>query len=196
MMRGETFWLDDPFGFVLDFDNAAKIIPEQHMTVTEQLNSIVRFTIYFTVIMFVIKHDYRVAFFLVFVCFITAIAYRYDTKTKDVKAKVLEKMSLCEERGRGICTLPTKNNPFMNVQLSDYTRFPNRPKACNYTRRPVRKAVNSFFNDGLPKDADDVFQRVTSGRQFYTMPVTTIPNDQTGFANWLYQTPKAHREKK
>jgi hypothetical protein len=41
---------------------------------------------------------------------------------------------------------------------------------------------------------DDLFNRNTSQRQFYTTPVTTIPNDQTGFARWLYKLPETCKE--
>lgn len=196
MARGEAFWLDNPVAFLLDVENAARFIPEQHMTTIEQLNSIVRFAAYFSVVMLVIKRDIRVTYFFIFVCFITIVANSYDKKAKATKRRVLEKMSLGQVRGKGICTMPTKDNPFMNVNASDYASFPNRPKACDIAKRPVKKAVADYFNEGCPRDIDDVFHRVTSSRQFYTMPVTTIPNDQGGYANWLFSMPKTLKEKK
>ena len=36
------------------------------------------------------------------------------------------------------------------------------------------------------RSTDDVFMNNSGDRQFYTMPVTDIVNDQTGFAKWLY----------
>ena len=40
----------------------------------------------------------------------------------------------------------------------------------------------------------DIFGKNNSQRQFYTMPVTTIPNNQTQFANWLYKTEPTCKE--
>ena len=40
----------------------------------------------------------------------------------------------------------------------------------------------------------DIFNKNITQRQFYTMPVTTIPNEQTKFANWLYATPPTCKE--
>ena len=40
--------------------------------------------------------------------------------------------------------------------------------------------------------ADYVFD--TDTRQFYTMPNTTIPNDQEAFSNWLYGTENVCKE--
>lgn len=42
------------------------------------------------------------------------------------------------------------------------------------------------FDNKLYKNVDDAFNRNSSSRQFYTTANTTIPNDQTGFAHWLY----------
>ena len=35
------------------------------------------------------------------------------------------------------------------------------------------------------RDPNDIYNRISSERQFYTTPNTTVPNDQTGFAKWL-----------
>ena len=43
-------------------------------------------------------------------------------------------------------------------------------------------------------DVNDVFAKHNSQRQFYTMPVTDICNDQTNFAKWLYLTPPSCKE--
>ena len=42
-----------------------------------------------------------------------------------------------------------------------------------------------YFKD-IYRDIDDAFDRKSSFRNFYTMPSTSIPNDQMEFANWLY----------
>ena len=38
------------------------------------------------------------------------------------------------------------------------------------------------------RDANDLYDRGLSIRQFYTIPGKTIPNDQNTFAQWLYNT--------
>ena len=43
------------------------------------------------------------------------------------------------------------------------------------------------FEHNVYRDVDDVFDRRSSSRQFFTTPNTTIPNDQSGFAKWLYE---------
>ena len=52
--------------------------------------------------------------------------------------------------------------------------------------------MTNLFN--LYKDVSDIFSKNNSQRQFYTTPVTTIPNDQGSFADWLYKTPPTCKE--
>lgn len=60
------------------------------------------------------------------------------------------------------CTKPTNDNPYMNFTIGDQIINPNRPPACD---------INLIKNND---------------RNFYTMPSTTLVNDQEGFANFLY----------
>ena len=96
------------------------------------------------------------------------------------------------------CTLPTLDNPFMNVTMKDMLNVdpkkPGRPKACDTTNPEVKKKMDEMFNHNLFKDVNDVFGKTNSQRQFYTMPNTTIPNAQDDFAKWLYLNPKTCKE--
>ena len=96
------------------------------------------------------------------------------------------------------CTLPTLDNPFMNVTMKDMLNIdpknPGRPKACDTTNPEVKKKMDEMFNHNLFKDVNDVFGKMNSQRQFYTMPNTTIPNAQDDFAKWLYLNPKTCKE--
>ena len=82
------------------------------------------------------------------------------------------------------CRPPSLNNPFMNVLLSDDRTV---DEACKYTKE-TRAQIDSAFNSNLYQDVDDVYGTNNSQRQFYTMPSTTIPNNQDQFAKWLYKT--------
>lgn len=92
---------------------------------------------------------------------------------------------------------PTKNNPFMNILPDDYITRPNREslnKANMYVNDKLNKYIDTKYSYNLYRDADDLFDNNTTQRQFYTMPVTTIPNQQTKFAKWLYATPPTCKE--
>ena len=94
------------------------------------------------------------------------------------------------------CTEPTRDNPFMNFMLSDYSDEPNRSKACSSNVnneleiKDINQKIDLNFNYNLYKDIDDIFEKKNSQRQFYTMPNTDNPNDQKSFAEWLYKIPE------
>lgn len=182
----EIFWANDPFQFLFDVDNYVKIIPDKNMDLVEQLNATLRFCILFSVLMLVIRHDYRTIFFALFGAFLTVVIYKYNEKENKYKKKILEKMQVRDDKFEGKCTKPTPDNPFMNVNLTDYTDFPNRPKACNVSKASTKKDIEKNFNERFPRDVDDIYGKKMTDRQFYTMPSTTIPNDQKSFAEWLY----------
>ena len=69
----------------------------------------------------------------------------------------------------------------MNVQFDDYIKNPQREaisKLNNYKNPNLNKLIDEKFNYNLYKDVSDIFDKNNSQRQFYTTPVTTIPNDQ------------------
>ncbi len=78
----------------------------------------------------------------------------------------------------------------MNVTLEDLMSNQTRPAACSIMNDNIHKKIN----DNLYYDTDDVFDRNPTNRQFYTTPITTIPNDQTTFAKWLNDIPATCKE--
>ena len=88
------------------------------------------------------------------------------------------------------CKKPTKDNPLMNINIGD---DPTNNPACIHTDE-IKEDINSKFNYNLYRDTDDLFERFNSQRQFYTTPNTSVPNDQTKFAEWLYKTPPTCKE--
>jgi hypothetical protein len=78
---------------------------------------------------------------------------------------------------------PSNNNPFMNVPIQDYNikqRFGRSQKYCG-------KSCNDKFYRRLYQTPEDaLYEHQSSQRQFYTMPITSNPNEQTKFAMWLY----------
>lgn len=81
------------------------------------------------------------------------------------------------------CTNSSKDNPFSNPLPGDDM---DRYAACPYDFN--KNQVNDNFEQGLYKSDWDVYSKSNSQRQYYTIPNTSIPNDQIAFANWLYGT--------
>ena len=92
---------------------------------------------------------------------------------------------------------PTAENPMTNVALTDYRNRPNRESITKITEPDdptMKKAIDDAFYSRIFRDVSDVYSTVATERNFYTMPVTTIPNDQKAFAEFCYGTPPTCKE--
>lgn len=95
---------------------------------------------------------------------------------------------------------PSPENPFSNVMLNDYDYNPNKKPAPAATKASVNaqifkeaKQLVSNLNPDQPDIANKLFKDLgeqyvfeQSLRPFYSTASTTIPNDQTGFADFCY----------
>jgi len=86
-------------------------------------------------------------------------------------------------------TGPTPANPFMNVLLTEISDNPYRNPAANVQGESVKAELDQYFNTMFARDPGDVFNHTQNQRNWVAMPSTTIPNDQSAFANWLYRVP-------
>lgn len=97
---------------------------------------------------------------------------------------------LNEELKKKTAKEPTADNPYMNIVFSDYLDGGNIAEPANAGDDNVGtqdKSLN-LYNSSIYRNIEDVFERQNSQRLFYTLPITTIPNKQTEFARWLYDT--------
>jgi hypothetical protein len=125
----------------------------------------------------------------------TFLLYSIDTQNKITEKLFLESNNMEKDKYTNeTCIKPTKNNPFMNVLISDYVENPNRPKACNINNSTISKEIEKDFNFGLYRDVGDIFSKGASDRQYMTNPNTIIPNDREILANWLYKTGPTGKE--
>jgi hypothetical protein len=86
-------------------------------------------------------------------------------------------------------TLPAARNPFMNILLDEYKYNPTRPTAAPLTDPLIKTTMDDFFRVQWFSDPTDVFGRNQNQRQFISQPVTSVPNDQKSFQEWLYKIP-------
>ena len=68
--------------------------------------------------------------------------------------------------------------------MADYTDDADRSAACFHER--VSDEVDDLFYAKRGRSEYDPYNRRSDQRQFFSNPVTTIPNDSVGFATWLY----------
>jgi hypothetical protein len=191
-----NFWLND-LTVLFNRNNLMEIIPFNNMNLNSKLNSVLRLSIFFSIIMSILKKDYRYLVIILIIGILTIIIHKnYKRLNIENNNDPLDIINVDSNNNDDIqgCKLPTKENPFMNTTFNDY-KDGNLMKACNsYDNSVVRNMENEYFNNDLYRNTDDIFNKENSQREFYTMPVNSIINDQTKFAEWCYKTPPTCRE--
>lgn len=190
----ERIWYSDLPGFFRE-DRLARIVPQPGTPLPQQLNAVMRFALYYGVLVTLYQRSATGLFAPLLASAVTYVIYAND---QGDAGKMRERMQALQvERDpvtQDMRVSPTRDNPFMNVLVSDYARFPNRPPAADITRTDVSRRAENDYEHDLYRDQSDVFNRNASSRQWYTTPSTTIPNDQTQFARWLYGTSPTCKE--
>jgi hypothetical protein len=183
----EKVWFKDPRNFINE-QNYDKFFPSSAMTYAEKLNSILRLSIYFSLILLILKKDSNILFIPILTGVFTFFLYSNVNNKKKSEETFLNKMNLYKDPyTKEVCSRPTPENPFMNVLMSDYKLNPKRTKACNVSNGNIKKEAQQYFNKNLYRDVGDIFQKNASDRNWYTTASTTIPNDDSAFKNYLYK---------
>eukprot|EP00798_Chlamydomonas_sp_ICE-L_P019645 gene19645-26331_t len=161
------------------------------MDFVQRMNAVMRFSVYFAVVMIVLTSNMKYVLVPVVVAIITYLLHQRMPQSTGPTLKDGQVYDKFAERG---CTAPSNNNPFMNVLMNEYVDAPDRLRACDVEDNKVRKLVNKHFDENLPRNVDDIFNKQASDRQYYTTPNTQIPNDQESFVKWLYGGAKTCKE--
>ena len=183
----DSIWYDN-FTILFEYNRLSEFFPSSDMTIEEQLNSVVRMCLYISIILMI--YTTNINFLLIFLISLifTYSIYNYSNRS-------LEKESFENYHSKFVS--PTIDNPFMNITMDDYIKNPDREalgKANSYINTDLNHEIANKYEYNLYRDVDDIFNKNANLRQFYTMPVTTIPNRQDHFSNWLYKTPPTCKE--
>jgi hypothetical protein len=167
------------------------LLPTDYMPIDEKLNAITRLIIFVCLILALILQDTKILLLMIILVIIVAIIYQFQKNIdKDVSTFLDEKrVEIIDSK---VCKKPTKENPFMNPNIVDM--HSNHNPACPISDPKTNDKIEELFNSSVFKNADDIYDRTTSMRQFYTVPATKIPNDQSEFAHWLYDKGKSCKE--
>lgn len=196
--KGDPFWLRDPL-ILFRNGNYYRIFPSKNMTNTEMLNALTRFFLYISILYLVFFPNSQYIYIPVVAILAIVIIYLINENNETISNDTdnyeqEEFVELANDPVSKICQIPTKGNPFMNITVADLMDRRNRPPACNPNNEKISEQINQYFDYNLFRNVEDVYDRGYEQRQFYTMPSTTIPNDQTTFAKWLYQLPQTCKE--
>ena len=180
---GSVFWFNNP-SVLWTGDAWCRVVPTADMALAEKFNALLRASAWFALIVALLWRDLRVLVIVPLVAAIEVFAFSDMRRKADDIERFLDESGM-DLRDAKLCVKPTQDNPFMNVLISDYANRPARPAACKL-RGDTAAAAEALFSKDVLAQEDDLFERVTSSRQFYATPATTIPNDQEGFIKFLY----------
>ena len=180
----DDFWFTN-FRILIEKNRLTEFFPNYDMTLNEKLNAITRLSIYLGIILALISNNYNYIYIPVIVSIFAVIIYKLQSDNIELYFNSYRNNTLLDRKKE--CTLPTQNNPFMNYNV--LVDSPEKPNACkSYNNNKVKDNIEKNFNLNLYRDVSDLYQKNNSQRQYYTMPSTTMPNDQTKFAKWCYNT--------
>jgi len=86
-------------------------------------------------------------------------------------------------------TVNEVRNPFHNITVDQYSYAPTRDPAPSVQTAEAKESMDAMFRVQWTSDPTDVFGKTQSQRMFVTQPITTIPNDQQSYQDWLYKIP-------
>ena len=180
---GDKIWYED---VRVLFSRWAEFFPTASQTAEERVNALCRLVIYATLAAYVYNRETRTLVMGAGVVAVVSFAFGHGRHER--YPAPVDKGPARPAAG---CTPPTKDNPFANYLVSDASR-PDRAPACEY--QAVKDKVREHFNNGLFRNATDIYETENSQHQFYTMPVTTGIPDTGAFANFLYSGMKTCKE--
>ena len=180
-MSTEPFWYSDPS--VL-FGQGAwyKFVPTANMPVSESLNSVVRFSVYLAILLFLSSMN---PMYLFLIPLVMSVTIALDALFPQAK-------KIAESFGNGLVvsgyvgdmeTHPSDDNPFMNPHLTDILDNPTMPPAADVTRKDIRDEVNAAFakTSNIYMDTSDVFQLIQAQRNFHTV----VTDDHAGLLKFM-----------
>lgn len=179
-------WLEDPKILI---NNPLDFFPSSLNTDIENINSLIRLSFYISSILY-FYHKKSEYFYIFIITIILTYMYYTSFIEEDENFHPIEhfQQEIKQDTKQEDCVEPTLSNPFMNVLYTDYIDNPNRPPACDQSNFEINEKIDNYFYNNLFRNTNDLYGKMNSERQFYTTPITTIPNDQESFMNWCYKT--------
>lgn len=185
----EKFWLENP---VVLFTNFCKFSPFNKITnktFAKNMNSYTRLILIIILVLFAITKNINyvlIGIFLIVIIIIFYYSFKKDS-FDDISSRLnYEKLPL--RKSDYFDVNKAKNNPLKNVPQTEFDKYPKYLKSTN-----SNSDMTKYINGKMFQTAEQyIFDKET--RQYYTMPNTSEPNDQTAFANWLYGTENICKE--
>jgi len=160
----------------------SQFVPLESMTTTEALNSVMRFAVYYSFLLSLLTGSSSYLAAIPVIALATIILFELFPNGKQLGSYFALAGHTIEN-----FTMPTPNNPFMNVLLTDITDNPQREDAAPVEDPNTRAAIDKAFRSttDMYMDTSDVFDQAQAKRTFHTIQSARVPNDQDAFLKWL-----------
>jgi len=171
----DLFWKDD-FSILYNADRLTEFFPSDDMNFNEKLNALVRLCTYAGILLYLYhkKNDYL--YLPVIMMSVSLFLHNMHSYERNEQFEIIKKTPVIDNT-----ISPSTHNPFMNFNIMNNT---NDQKKQPINNDP--KLIENKFNEGLYKNADDVFDKSHSDRQYFSMPWTGPSNEQGDYSKWLY----------
>jgi hypothetical protein len=218
----ENYWFQDLSNSIFNLDKALKIFPNNDMTYAEKINTLVRLSIYFGLILSLFYRNYLFLYIPIITMVLTYMMYMFRIEQLEglrekqgpnsnlntinkINADDLTKRNMNTSYSYGrddsdnfkdILNIKTCSKPNTLNPFMNPLVFDNRLRdsACDAIKDENQLKIEKEYNKYCIKDISDIYNHNNGRRQFYTVASTTYPNNQGAFANWLYKTPPTCKE--
>ena len=198
------FWYNNP-KILVEQNYLFEIFPVKEYDMVRKLNAIMRFSIYYTIIVYLYNKNTNIFAIPLIVGIVTYFIFKNNSsiQKENIMNNLKNDNTLYEEIPLDVstlshnvgCQIPTKDNPFMNTPYFDIAADKDLPKSCtSYDNKGIQRKIETEFDKGLYKNYTDIFGKENSQRQFFSIPYRDGVPDQPAFAHWLYRTTDTCKE--
>jgi len=197
------FWSENP-NIIFNKDYIFEFFPTDDMTYSQKLNAISRTVIVLTILSYL--YSQKIRMIGIGIITMAAIYFLYMFRMQERKKlegydnPALAVLNQANFDPTDVFDAPTPENPLSNVLMTDYDFNPNKkpapPTYGENTRKAILDSAKQLVadaNPGQPDIAEKLFTNLgdqlnfeQSMQQFVSNASTTIPNDQTAFAEFCY----------
>lgn len=197
----DQFWINKP-SILLKHRNLKNFWPLEKMSQNEKLNAITRLVLYLTMVAMIFLEDKIKFLGIGLVTILIIIGLYYVNKDKDIKEKNMIE-GFTTEINKNNWTMPSPQNPAMNVMVTDIQDNPKRRSAA-----PVTKEINEKIDDNAKKfvlanydtqekegnnemenklyrDLGDTIDFKNSMRAWYPTANTQIPSNHDAYKKFI-----------
>ena len=193
------FWYNQ-ISILYDKNNLFEIFPVKEYDIVRKLNAVLRFSIYYSIIVFLYKRDTNIFAVPVVTALVPYFIWKNNSSVQvnnfdtQLRNDIANNNIVSGQHNLG-CSLPNKDNPFMNTPFFDVAADKELPQSCtSYDNKGIQRKIEKEFDKGLYRNYTDIFGKENSQRQFFTVPGRQGIPDQDTFAKWLYRTPSTCKE--